>query len=538
MSLKKALEDAQEKLNDVGAIILLAGILPTIRKADVEIGNITPIPRYLALMNGLRELRGEAFELRLTGVDELNMKQDSAMLEACNTSFQVHLQVAPDDFVRKYNYAQALAGPAMSVAVNSPLLFGRRLWKETRIALFQQSIDIRTFSDHFRDRIPRVNFGNGWVKNSLLEIYREDVARFQVVLTADVDEDVDECLNKGITPKLKALNMHNSTVYRWNRPCYGISPNGKPHLRIENRIFPAGPSLPDAFANAAFWLGMMNGMEDYYPDITKVLDFSDAKGNFFAAARFGLETQFTWINERKVSPAQLVLEELLPVSRHGLEKAGITKADSDYYLNIIEERVKTGKTGARWMLGSFSQIAKEGAPRDEIVTAITASIYAQQHAGKPVHEWELASRDIMQYEPSALMVEEFMSSDIITVREDDILDLPANLMDWRKIRHIAVEDAGGKLVGLITSRMLMRYMVNHPESRSKSVIPTVKDVMKPNPITVEPEDSIVKAIEIMRSNQIGCLPVLKNGKLVGMITEAEFLNITSTLIKRMARKKP
>ena len=282
--LKKTLDAAQEKIKPLGATILLSGIAPTIRKVDVEIANITPLDRYRALMDALKELRGEAFELRISGMDELNLQQDTAMLEACNTSFQVHLQVTPDDFVRKYNYAQALAGPAMAISVNSPMLFGRRLWKETRIALFQQSIDIRTFTDHFRDRSPRVTFGNDWLRSSILEIYKEDIARFKVLLTTEIDEDVFDKMSKGTTPKLRALNIHNSTVYRWNRPCYGISPNGQPHLRIENRIFPAGPSLPDAMANAAFWLGMMNGMEDLHPDITKVMDFACAKANFFRSS--------------------------------------------------------------------------------------------------------------------------------------------------------------------------------------------------------------------------------------------------------------
>lgn len=536
-SLKHTLETAQGKLNDLGAIILLAGILPTIRKADVEINNITPIPRYRMLMDGLKELRGEAFELRIAGIDEIFLKQDSAMLESCNTSFQVHLQVTPQDFVKKYNYAQALAGPAMAVAVNSSLLFGRRLWKETRIALFQQSIDIRTTTDHLRDRSPRVNFGTGWLKNSILEIYREDIARFKVILTTHIDEDVFEKMDAGITPKLRALNMHNSTVYRWNRPCYGISPNGKPHLRIENRIFPAGPSLPDSFANAAFWLGMVNGMDEMYPDITKKLDFNVARTNFFACARHGLETQITWINDRKVSPGQLVLEELLPMAAFGLQKANIAREDIDYYLGIIEERVKSGQTGASWMLRSFAKVSQEGVPRDEVITAITNSMYQQQHAGKPVHEWELASRELMEYEPTALLVEEFMSTDLITVQEDDVLDLPCSLIEWRKIRHVAVEDKKGSLVGLITARMILRYYAQHFELPHREPLPTVGKIMKRNPLTISPEDTIVKAIEIMRAHQIGCLPVLKNEKLVGMITEAEFLNITANLIKRSADKR-
>ena len=535
-NLKQTLDTAQEKVHQAGATILLAGILPTIRKADVEIANITPLDRYRALMDGLAALRGEAFELRIAGIDELNLEQETAMLEACNTSFQVHLQVSPADFVRKYNYAQALAGPTMAISVNSPLLFGRRLWQETRIALFQQSIDIRTFTDHFRDRSPRVTFGKDWLHSSIMEIYREDIARFQVLLTTEVDEDVMAMLDAGQTPRLRALNIHNSTVYRWNRPCYGISPNGKPHLRIENRILPSGPSVPDAMANAAFWLGLMNGMEDSYSDITQEMEFADAKANFFAAARFGMDTQLTWVHGRKISPADLILGELLPMARHGLTKAGIATEDIDKYLGIIEGRATTGRTGSSWMLQSFNALAKQKVHRDEIVSAITASIYDQQHQGKPVHEWELACTDKWEYEPSAMLVEEFMNTDLITVQEDDILDLPANLMDWRRIRHVAVEDRQGKLVGLITSRMLLRYYAHYHNLPEGTPPATVKEVMRPDPITVGPEDSIIKAMEIMQSRNVGSLPVLKNGTLIGMITEAEFLDITGALIKRIARR--
>ena len=314
--LRVNLEAAIEKIKAKNLEIALSGILPTIRKFDVDISKITPIPRYHALMDSLKEMRGGGmFELRLNGLDEINIQQATAMLEACNTSFQVHLQVDPDDFVKKYNIAQAISGPVMAIAVNSPMLFGRRLWHETRIALFQQSLDIRLFNEHIRERSPRVTFGNNWLENSVAEIYHEDIARFQVILSTDIDEDVFQKMKEGVTPKLRALNIHNSTVYRWNRPCYGISENGKPHLRIENRIFPAGPSLPDAFANAAFWLGLMTGMEDKIADITQVMDFDDAKNNFFAASRFGLDTKFRWINGELISPTTLILENLLPIAR-------------------------------------------------------------------------------------------------------------------------------------------------------------------------------------------------------------------------------
>lgn len=535
-ALKDTLNAAQEKLNPLGARIILTGILPNIRKYDVEIDNITPIDRYRALMDALKDLRGELFELRIRGTDELNVKQETAMLEACNTSFQVHLQVTPDEFVGKYNAAQALSGPIMAICANSPLLFGKRLWHETRIALFQQSIDVRTFNDHFRERSPRVTFGSDWLKSSILDIYREDIAKFKVLLRTEIDQNVFDLMDQGITPKLRALNIHNSTVYRWNRPCYGVSPNGKPHLRIENRILPAGPSLPDTMANAALWLGLMNGLEEAYPNLTSQLDFDDAKSNFFAAARYGLDTQLCWIDHQRISPVELFQKELLEVARHGLQKARVSREDISYYLDIITQRLEKRQTGAVWMLRSFSKLAKENLTRDEISTTITADMYKNQYEGKPVHTWDYACSDELDYEPSSLLVEEFMSTNLITVQEDDILDLVTHLMNWQKIRHIPVEDKYGKLVGLLTLRTLLRH---YSEYRSKDVdqTVTVKEIMISNPLTVRPEERITHAMELMQEHQISCLPVTKQDKLIGIITEADYLTISSNLIRRLARRK-
>lgn len=536
MELKTVLEAAIEKMRPMGIEMVLYGILPSIRKSDVDISQITPIPRYHALMQKLKEMRGEQFELRLTGLDEINIRQETAMLEACNTSFQVHLQVSPEDFARKYNYAQALCGPVMSVAVNSPLLFGRRLWHETRIALFQQSMDVRTFTEHMRDRSPRVTFGNTWVRNSITEIYQEDIARFQVLLSSVIEEDPFEKMSKGETPRLRALNIHNSTVYRWNRPCYGISDNGKPHLRIENRIFPSGPSLPDEVANASFWLGLMNGFEDEYKDVRKAFLFDDVRTNFFNAARFGLDTKFRWAGGKKISPQQLILEQLLPIARHGLAKAGIAKEDSDRYLDIIHDRVESGRTGAQWALDSYATLKAEGAPRDECIATITAAIVSHQGDGVPVHKWNLASLDDLDYEPSTLLVEEFMNTDLITVREDDTLDLVSNLMDWRRIRHVMVEDRKGKLVGLISARQCMRYYAKRSIEKDQSDVVAVREVMVKKPVTVTPQDPISKALELMQQHQVSCLPVVIREELIGVITESDFLSITSNLIKRLARK--
>jgi hypothetical protein len=242
---------------------ILTGILPTIRKADLEPDSMTPYQRYSALCKAINQLRGSEYELRIRGIDELLMSFDSPLIEASNTGFQVHLQVRPDNFVTRYNIAQAVTGPVLACAVNSPLLFGKRLWSETRVALFRQSIDTRKASDQMRDTNSRVTFGNQWVEENILEIYKEDIARFRVLLSSEVSENVEELLDEGKTPELRALQVHNSTVYRWNRPCYGIT-DGKRNLRIECRALASGPTVTDEVANAAFWMGLVVGMAAEY----------------------------------------------------------------------------------------------------------------------------------------------------------------------------------------------------------------------------------------------------------------------------------
>ncbi|MBL7827540.1 MAG: CBS domain-containing protein [Saprospiraceae bacterium] len=525
----------QKVLDEFDASIVLCGILPTLRKYDLEMHNLTPKDRYFALMAAIQKhLLGTAFELRVEGIDELLVKHDSPLLEACNTSFQVHLQVAPKDFVKMYNIAQTLAAPMIAIAANSPLVFGRRLWHETRIALFQQSLDTRTTHDHMRERLPRVNFGSGWLTGDITEIYKEDISRFRVLLAGAIEEDSLQMIQDGKTPKLRALQIHNSTVYRWNRPCYGISPNGKPHLRIENRVMPAGPTPVDEVANAAFWLGAMVAMGEHYPDITKQIDFVDARDNFLKAAKFGIDTTFTWFKDKKVPCTELILKELLPLSREGLKKRKVKSADISKYLDIIEARAREHKTGARWALRSFTALRKE-VTNDEAVTALTAAIIKNQQQNKPVHTWkETSIGDLDNWHPSHIKVEEFMSTDLFTVQREDLIELVAEIMDWRRIRYMPVENNKGELIGLISSRMLLRHFAKISIEQDNT--PTcVKDIMIEKPVTVSPEASIIEAMNKMREHRIGCLPVVKGKELVGIITEMDFLRITSRLLERMEK---
>jgi len=459
------------------------------------------------------------------------MRFDTPLLEASNTGFQVHLQVSPDEFVEKYNLAQAIAGPVLASAVNSPLLFGKRLWSETRIALFHQSVDTRKVGDHLRDSSPRVTFGNDWIKESILEIYREDIARYRVILSADVDENVEEMLEAGEVPALRALQIHNGTVYRWNRPCYGIS-NGKPHLRIENRVFPSGPTVSDEIANAAFWLGLLNGMSNHYPNIHEKIDFDDVKMNFFAASKLGLDTKFRWVDEKRYSAVELITEEFLPIAREGLEKAGVDSGDISSYLDIIEDRTDLGQTGSFWMVKSYNDLSKK-VSREQALTAVTNAMVKNQKKGEPVHKWGLAKVDDMEnWQPHTLLVEEFMTTDLFTVQKDDILELVANLIDWRRIRYVPVEDDSKHLVGLITMRKIFREYNNVIHGKADEST-SVDSIMIKNPITIHPEASILEAVDIMDSQKIGCLPVVKNNRLVGIITEQNYMTITKRLLRRL-----
>ncbi len=531
------LEKIKKKLESLDATLILCGILPTLRKHDLEMHHLTPKKRYKALMEALNGQRlGDAYELRLRGIDELLVRHDSPLLEACNTSFQVHLQIAPDQFVKLYNIAQALAGPVMAIAANSPIVFGKRLWHESRIAMFQQSIDTRTSTEHLRQRSPRVQFGEGWLEGSILEIYREDLARFRALLAADLKEQSLSLIKQGKVPKLRALQVFNSTIYRWNRPCYGVSVNGKPHLRIENRVLPAGPTVLDEIANAAFWVGCMLGMAQQIDDIRNHLLWEDVRDNFGKAAQFGIDSNFNWFDERKISACELVLEELLPLARKGLSQHKVDASEIDRYLSIIEARAQKHMNGARWQLRAYTHLLKE-ATRDEALTVLTASIWKNQQIEMPVHNWPLPDpEDLEEYLPSELKVEEFMTTDLLTVHSEDPIELVAKIMDWRRIRHMPVEDTKGHLVGLISSRLLLRHFAQAHELNSQRET-TAADIMVKDPITITPEASIIEAMQLMGKHRIGSLPVVKNEELVGIITEMDFLRITARLLERLGHKR-
>lgn len=509
--------------------IVLTGILPTLRQRDVNLEAMTPMPRYRALNEVMTAMRGGTFRLRLRGVDELRLEHDSMMLEACNTSFQVHLQVTAEEFAPLYNVSQFLAAPVVSLACNSPLLFERRLWRETRLGLFQQSVDTRSADVPERSLVPRVSFGTKWVKESVTEIFREDVSRFRTLLGSETYNDPFEALERGEAPTLDALRLHNGTVYRWNRACYGIS-DGKPHLRIENRLLPAGPTILDEVANAAFWLGAVLGFYAEHGDPQHLVDFDDAKANLVDAARNGLDAKPKWIDGERYPAADLVLEHLLPLAEKGLAAHGIDANDRERYLGVISARAKQGRTGARWQIRSLAGMASETGA-SERSAALVKSMIQNQREGRPVHEWELASGgEIDAWKEHYGRVSSFMTTDIFTVHQDELLDLAARMMDWSHIRHVPVEDDNHQLVGLVSHRRMLRFLLQD-SSRDRQV--PVSEIMEADPITVSPEASTLEAIRTMKEHRIACLPVVdKNQKLVGIVTDHDFMDVAGQLLHK------
>ncbi|MBP8097236.1 MAG: CBS domain-containing protein [Saprospiraceae bacterium] len=520
----------REALVPFNADLILTGILPTIRKSDLEDKFLTPKKRYLALMEAVRQqMTGDSFEFRLSGIDELMIKHDSPLLEACNTSFQVHLQVSPEQFAKFYNVSQALAGPIMAIAANSPLVFGRRLWHESRIAMFQQALDTRGSRANMRERSARVHFGRDWVNESILEIHKEDISRYRVLLAADVTEDSQHMISEGKVPKLSALQVHNSTVYRWNRPCYGISANGKPHLRIENRVFPSGPTAIDEIANSAFWLGCMVGLPTVVDDIRQKVSFADISDNFVKSAQFGIDSKFNWFDDQKIPAVELILKELLPIARTGLKIQKVDDSDIDKYLGIIEDRAKSHMNGARWQLRAYTKLLEQ-TNRTEALTVMTSAMLKYQKKNTPIHKWKMPElKDLRNYKPQKLLVGDFMTTDLLTVQQDDIIEFVAELMDWRKIRYMPVEDNSGKLIGLVSSRLLLKHFT---EKNRK--LKLVKDIMIKKPITANPSTTIMEAMALMRKNKIGCLPVVQEQELIGIFTEMDFIGISSRLMERLS----
>ena len=519
VSIKKAQAAAAEFDNDK---IVLSGILPTLKKKDLIFENMTPLERYTILNEILKNIRGGKFKLRIRGVDELIIKHDSILFEACNTSFQVHLQIGLDEIIDKYNWAQAIAGPVLSVMSNSPLLMGRELWSETRIALFQQSVDLRNTSYLLREQKPRVSFGNDWIKKSIVELFTDDISRYTPLITANFEEDSLQALEKGIRPELRALNLHNGTLYKWNRLCYGVH-NNVAHLRIENRYIPSGPSVKDEVANALFWVGVMQGMPEEYKNIWEKIPFNDARGNFINAARTGIDTYFNWFGEG-ISAKRLVKKVLIPMAKKGLKKSNINSKDIKYYLNIIEKRIDKNVTGSKWMVRSSRKL-RESVSKDVSCLLLTYHMFKNQQTNKPVHQWDLADANTTSLSKKFDKLYKVMTTELFVVNEDDLVELVEKIMEWKNIHHLPVVNKFNKIIGIITKSNLQG--IDFFKKRDKLIV--AKDVMVRKVIAVDPETLVEDAREIMNINNIGCLPIIDGGELIGIFTKSDLQKIDKYL---------
>ena len=521
----------QLKQNSQKANFYIGGILPTLRHIDIDIDNITPIKRYFELVKNILKYRGEEYELRIQGEDELLMKHDSVFIEAATTSFQIHLEVPPENFAHFYNIAQLIAAPVLAISANSPFFLRKKLWHETRIALLRQSIDIMKTQNTIREATSRVTFGNRWLKTSILELFREDISLHRILMTPDINDNSYEDFENGKIPDLKALQLYNSTIYRWNRPVYGVL-NNRPNLRIENRILPAGPTIVDQIANAVFWYGLMYGLADEkisFDAKDENISFEECKNNFLKAARNGIFANILWIDGQYYEASQLVLK-LIPIAQKGLNTLNINLEDVNKYLKIIENRAQTKQNGSKWFLDSYKILKKQKFSNFDILSSIVLKSMEYQEKNTPISEWEILNKCTDMKKPlDKIIIEECMDRDLFTVRPNDILQIAADIIDWQKIRFLMVEDDDGKLIGIISSRNLLKYFNSHLHHREELPV-LIEEIMVRNPITIDSNQKLSEALEVMKKYKIGCLPVLQNQKLVGIITEQTFLNVFSDIM--------
>jgi hypothetical protein len=386
--VRRDLNHAEERARTVGAHMMLIGILPTVTEEHLTRDSFSDNPRYELLNEQIFAARGEDLEISINGVERLSTFADTIAPEAACTSVQLHQQVEPEAFASFWNAAQAIAGPQVAVAANSPFFFGKELWRETRIALFEQATDTRPDELKAQGVRPRVWFGERWI-TSIFDLFEENVRYFPALLPVCEDEDPAETLERGDTPSLAELRLHNGTVYRWNRPIYDVV-RGRPHVRVENRLLPSGPTVVDICANAAFYYGLARALVVEERPLWTRMSFSAAEENFHAAARDGIDARLYWPGIGEVPVSELVLRRLLPAAHEGLEQAGIAAVDRDRLLGVIERRCVTMQNGAAWQAAAFHRLYDvEGLDRLEALRRMTVLYREQMHANEPVHTWAL-----------------------------------------------------------------------------------------------------------------------------------------------------
>ena len=390
-----ALSRVRRAAGAASATPVLIGILPTAGPADLSPAALTDTPRYRALSAALRRLHGDAFRLHIAGEDFLDIDVPDVTYEGANTSFQVHLRVDPAEFAAAYNAAQVAAGPALAIGCNSPLFLGRRLWAETRVVLFRQSVDHRRDALVNDWRPARVSFGNGWVRSSAVEQFAEQVALHEALLPVASGEDALARVRAGEIPELGELRLHGGTIWQWNRAVYDPTAGG--HLRIEFRALPAGPTVTDMVANAAFFLGLVHALEPRMDQLLAGFLFGHARRNFYQAAQHGLDAELLWpaVAGRRVEPrpAAALIAELVPVAEEGLERAGVASDEARTWLTTIAARAAARMTGARWQRKVFERELRRGRALPNALSEMlrcyleAGEAVEAGEAGRPLHQW-------------------------------------------------------------------------------------------------------------------------------------------------------
>jgi gamma-glutamyl:cysteine ligase YbdK (ATP-grasp superfamily) len=387
--IRADLNAADGKARTVGSHLVMIGILPTLAERDVDESAMSANERYKVLNEQIFAARGEDMRIEIDGPEQLLTHADSITPEAACTSVQLHTQVSPDAFANYWNAAQAIAGAQVALAANSPFLFGRQLWQETRITLFEQSTDTRPDELKEQGVRPRVWFGERWI-TSVFDLFEENIRYFPALLPICEDEDPLEMLDRGVNPQLAEMSLHNGTVYRWNRPVYGVV-DGTPHLRVENRVLPAGPTIADIMANSAFYYGLMRTLSEAQRPIWTQMSFATAEENLHEAARHGLDAHLYWPGVGDTPAAELILRRLLPLAREGLARWGVGQADADRLLGIVEQRCLTGQTGAAWQVATVADLSRRhNLDRPEALRQMTQLYIEHMHTNTPVHTWPTA----------------------------------------------------------------------------------------------------------------------------------------------------
>ena len=384
--LLASLKHADQRARDVGSRLAMVGILPSIEQADVSEDAMSENPRFWLLNEQICAARGEDARIAIEGPEQLLTHVDNIMAEAACTSVQCHLQVSPEEFGSYWNAAQAIAGVQVALAANSPFLFGRELWRETRITLFQQATDTRPEELQVQGVRPRVWFGERWI-TSVFDLFEENIRYFPALLPLCADEDPVAELERGSVPELAELTLHNGTVYRWNRPVYAVM-DGRPHLRVENRVLPAGPTAADITANAAFYYGLVRALAEAERPIWTRMSFAAAGENLMEAARHGIDAHLYWPGLGVVPATELTLRRLLPMAREGLALWGVDARHADRCLDIIEQRCLAGRTGATWQAETVHQLERGGRlDRGAALRRMTQRYIEHMHTNEPVHSW-------------------------------------------------------------------------------------------------------------------------------------------------------